>query len=228
MITNSAAVYSSASAMSSDPKPCSLPKTKAYCPDEHMPGPIAAILKGVEQITCPSCAQDSHPSTSHRLIAGFISVLGHTMASGTAGLIILPLFNGNRQFLTVVDIVSRLCIAVPIATKTEVLLVACRALLQVSGHFGRAPRLFQSDNAEEYTLRFFKDFSSTSTNHSTAVPYLRQINTLAELIICIIFNVARSALSHTELRSTYLEGAVLDAVFKINYKSRTATSATQI
>lgn len=109
-----------------------------------------------------------------------------------------PSFNNNSILLTIVDTASRYFISIPTISRSNTKVHIKQTLNQCLHLHGRHPKILIADNKKEFIGNdITAECESLGVKLQSIVPHHPQENSINERIHRIIYEAARSALSHT-------------------------------
>ena len=140
---------------------------------------------------------------------------GPISATGDSGKERAPTIGGSEYALFVVDECSRYTFTTLLASKADAADAIINLLVQLHTKFGYYPTEVHSDNGTEFcNKRLASFFTTCGITHAT--PYTPALNGLVERTNGILFNAARSMITHANLPSEYWGEALMAATYTRN------------
>lgn len=131
---------------------------------------------------------------------------------------------GERHFVTFIDVATRFAAAIPIVSRSEIPELIDVTFNNFIRDYGKAPRIFVSDNAREYVSARVKEtldnYGCKSVLMSTYSP---EENGIAEGLNRTLLEAVRAALHTVKMSERHWPLALQDAVFKYNLREHSST-----
>lgn len=150
--------------------------------------------------------------------------LAEALSSDSAGPMSNVGLDGERLFLTFIDVSTRFAAAIPIFCRHEIPVLINATFNNFRDNYGRIPKIFVSNNAVEYlSVHVQNTLMQHSCEHVPTSTYSPEENGIAERLNRTLMEAVRTALHNAEMDGKYWPISLQDAVFKYNLRKHEST-----
>ncbi len=152
--------------------------------------------------SCDTCSAAKFPRPSFGTALNATASRLDLVVSDVQGPMQVASLGGARYVLTITDVHTRYCWAIPIATKSTVYDAVGNWLKAIKGETGQYPKAFRSDGGGEFTSKAFANLlAERGIERQTSSPYTPQQNGIAERLNRSLTDTVRAMLIGSNMRA---------------------------